>query len=140
CCCSPFSASASRYWSAGARRASCRGIAATRRPADFLFPDPIRRRKSRRMTDALVKSALHHWAARLVANGVTLTDFEEVTDSLGSWNDWCAGWSARAAVHETLGRDALAQGKTLSAGDHLQRAGVYYHFAKFLFVHDLAQM
>jgi dipeptidyl aminopeptidase/acylaminoacyl peptidase len=92
------------------------------------------------MTDALVKSALHHWAARLVANGVTLTDFEEVTDKLGSWNDWCAGWSARAAVHEHMGRDALARGKTLSAGEHLQRAGVYYHFAKFLFVHDLAQM
>ena len=25
-------------------------------------------------------------------------------------------------------------------GEHLQRAGVYYHFAKFLFVHDVAQM
>jgi dipeptidyl aminopeptidase/acylaminoacyl peptidase len=92
------------------------------------------------MTDALVKSALHHWAARLVANGVTLTDFEEVTDSLGSWNDWCAGWSARAATHEQMGREALARGKKLSAGEHLQRAGVYYHFAKFLFVHDVPQM
>jgi 2,6-dihydroxypseudooxynicotine hydrolase len=92
------------------------------------------------MTDALVKSALQHWAPRLVANGVTLTDFEEVTASLGSWNDWCGAWSARAAVHEQLGRDALAHGKRISAGEHLQRAGVYYHFAKFLFVHDLAQM
>jgi len=43
-------------------------------------------------------------------------------------------------VHEALGREALARGKALSAGEHLQRAGVYYHFAKFLFVHDLAQM
>jgi 2,6-dihydroxypseudooxynicotine hydrolase len=92
------------------------------------------------MTDALVKSALQHWAPRLVANGVTLTDFEEVTASLGSWNDWCGAWSARAATHEQLGRDALARGKRISAGEHLQRAGVYYHFAKFLFVHDLAQM
>ena len=92
------------------------------------------------MTDALVTSAIHHWAARLVANGVVLTDFEEVTASLGSWSDWCAAWSARAAVHEQMGRDALARGKTLSAGEHLQRAGVYYHFAKFLFVHDVAQM
>jgi dipeptidyl aminopeptidase/acylaminoacyl peptidase len=92
------------------------------------------------MTDALVKSALQHWAPRLVANGVTLTDFEEVTASLGSWNDWCGAWSARAATHEQLGRDALARGKRISAGEHLQRAGVYYHFAKFLFVHDVAQM
>ena len=92
------------------------------------------------MTDARVTSAMHHWAARLVANGVVLTDFEEITASLGSWNDWCAAWSARAAIHEQLGRQALAADKLLSAGEHLQRAGVYYHFAKFLFVHDLAQM
>ena len=92
------------------------------------------------MPDALVTSAIHHWAPRLVANGVALTDFEEVTASIGSWNDWCAAWSARAAVHEQMGRDALGRSKTLSAGEHLQRAGVYYHFAKFLFVHDVAQM
>jgi 2,6-dihydroxypseudooxynicotine hydrolase len=39
-----------------------------------------------------------------------------------------------------MGRQALASGRLLSAGEHLQRAGVYYHFAKFLFVHDLPQM
>src|SRR6202035_4818848 len=92
------------------------------------------------MTDALVKSAMQHWAPRLVANGVVLTDFEEITGSLASWTTWCAAWWARAALHEQLGRQALAAGKHLSAGEHLQRAGVYYHFAKFLFVHDLAQM
>src|SRR5262249_33209860 len=92
------------------------------------------------MTDALVTSAIHHWAPRLVANGVVLTDFEEVTGALKSWDDWCRAWSARAAIHEQMGREALARGKHLSAGEHLQRAGVYYHFAKFLFVHDLARM
>src|SRR5262249_37529739 len=76
---------------------------------------------------------------RFVANGVVLTDFEEVTASIGRWEDWCAAWSARAAVHEALGREALAQKASLSAGEHLQRAGVYYHFAAFLFVHDQAQ-
>ncbi|HUI94846.1 MAG TPA: alpha/beta fold hydrolase [Xanthobacteraceae bacterium] len=92
------------------------------------------------MTDARVTAAIAHWAPRLVANGVALTDFEEITAALTSWDDWCTTWSARAARHEQMGRDALARGKTLSAGEHLQRAGVYYHFAKFLFVHDLAQM
>src|ERR1700733_11684507 len=92
------------------------------------------------MTDALVASAIAHWAPRFVANGVALADFEEVTASLASWHDWCRAWSARAAIHEAIGRTALAQGKFLSAGEHLQRAGVYYHFAKFLFVHDVTQM
>src|ERR1700692_60938 len=90
--------------------------------------------------DARVTSAIAHWAPRFVANGVTLTDFEEVTASVPSWDDWCGAWSGRAALHEALGRDALARGKHLSAGEHLQRAGVYYHFCKFLFVHDRAQM
>ncbi len=92
------------------------------------------------MTDALVTAAIAHWAQRFVANGVALADFQDVTASIASWADWCRAWSARAAVHEAMGRAALAQGNHLSAGEHLQRAGVYYHFAKFLFVHDLAQM
>ena len=87
-----------------------------------------------------VRSAISHWAARFVANGVDLTDFEEVTAATPSWNDWCRAWSERAAVHERLGREALDQKRLLSAGEHLQRAGVYYHFGAFLFVHDIPQM
>jgi dipeptidyl aminopeptidase/acylaminoacyl peptidase len=90
--------------------------------------------------DARVKSATAHWGPRFVANGVALTDFEDVTGSIGSWDDWCRAWCERAAVHERLGHEALDNNKTLSAGEHLQRAGVYYHFANFLFVHDQAQM
>ncbi len=90
--------------------------------------------------DPRVASAIAHWAPRFVTNGVALTDFEEVTASIASWDDWCRAWSARAAVHEEMGRAALAAGKFISAGEHLQRAGVYYHFGKFLFVQDLAQM
>ena len=57
--------------------------------------------------DARVRSAISHWAPRFVANGVALTDFEEVTAAAPSWNDWCRAWSERAAVHEQLGREAL---------------------------------
>ncbi len=90
--------------------------------------------------DVRVRSAIAHWAPRFVSNGVALTDFEEVTASISFWDDWCRAWSARAAIYEAIGRETLAQKRFLSAGEHLQRAGVYYHFAKFVFVHDLAQM
>jgi fermentation-respiration switch protein FrsA (DUF1100 family) len=90
--------------------------------------------------DTRVRSAISHWAPRFVANGVTLTDFEEVTAATPSWNDWCRAWSERAAIHEQLGREALDQKRLLTAGEHLQRAGIYYHFGAFLFVHDLPQM
>ena len=61
--------------------------------------------------DARVKSALSHWAPRFVANGVALTDFEEVVGATAGWDDWCRAWSDKAAVHEAMGREALAAGK-----------------------------
>lgn len=90
--------------------------------------------------DSRVATALGHWAPRFVANGVPLTDFQEVTASIERWEDWCAAWSARAAIHEAMGRKALGDGYELSAGEHLTTAGVCYHFAKFLFVNDIDQM
>ena len=56
------------------------------------------------------------------------------------WDDWCAAWVAAGSEHEALGRDALAEGRHRSAGEHLAQAAVYYHFAKFVFVEDLDQM
>src|SRR5688572_30579322 len=92
------------------------------------------------MPDARVKSAIAHWAPRFVANGVPLTDFEEVTAGIERWEDWCKAWSARGAVHEEIGRKALADGQRRSAGEHLTRAAVCYHFSKFVFVVDYEQM
>jgi len=90
--------------------------------------------------DARVESAIAHWAPRFVSNGVLLQDFQEVTAGLDRWDDWCRAWSVRAAVHEALGHEALGKGHRLTGGEHFTRAGVYYHFAKFIFVHDVPQM
>ncbi len=90
--------------------------------------------------DERVSAAISHWAPRFTTNGVTVGDFQRITASVNEWAGWCAAWSAVAGDHEKLGRDALAAGRDLSAGAHLARAAVYYHFAKFLFVDDLAQM
>jgi 2,6-dihydroxypseudooxynicotine hydrolase len=90
--------------------------------------------------DARLKAAIAHWQHRFFANGVIPADYQDITASLVSWNRWCAAWCERATIHEELGREALAQDRFLSAGEHLTRAGLYYHFAKFLFVQDPAQM
>jgi fermentation-respiration switch protein FrsA (DUF1100 family) len=91
-------------------------------------------------SDPRLDAAIAHWAPRFVANGVVLTDFLELTAQLKSYDDWCAAWSERAAHHKELGCEALKRGYKLTAGECLQRAGVYYHFAAFLFVQDQAQM
>ncbi|MCW2859468.1 MAG: protein of unknown function hydrolase family protein [Actinoallomurus sp.] len=90
--------------------------------------------------DERVASAIAHWAPRFTTNGVTVADFERITRGLDDWAGWCAAWSSVAAEHEALGREALAVERFVSAGQHLSRAAVYYHFAKFVFVEDLDQM
>lgn len=90
--------------------------------------------------DARVEAAIAHWAPRFIANGVPLADFQEVTASVERWEDWCRAWSDRAAVHEAIGEEALKSGYGLSAAEHFTRAAVCYHFAKFVFVHDVEQM
>lgn len=90
--------------------------------------------------DDRVASAISHWGPRFTMNGVTVADFQRITSGLERWSGWCSAWSAVAAEHERLGRDALSAHRTLSAGDHLSRAAVYFHFAKFVFVEDLEQM
>jgi 2,6-dihydroxypseudooxynicotine hydrolase len=92
------------------------------------------------MADLLVTAAIDHWAPRFMANGVDPGDFARVTAAIEDWSGWCAGWRQAAAVHERLGRAALDDGRTRSAGAHLAQAAVYYHFAKFLFVQDMAQL
>ena len=90
--------------------------------------------------DSLVASAVSHWGPRFTVNGVTAADFDRVTSGIPRWDDWCAAWVAAGAEHEALGRAALAEGRTRSAGEHLAQAAVYHHFAKFVFVCDLDQM
>jgi 2,6-dihydroxypseudooxynicotine hydrolase len=90
--------------------------------------------------DDRVASAIAHWAPRFTANGVTPADFARVTASVDTWPEWCATWVAVGEQHEALGREALAEGRLRSGGEHLAQAAAYYHFAKFVFVEDLDQM
>lgn len=90
--------------------------------------------------DKRVDIAIRNWAPRFVSSGVPLTDFQEVTAGIAHWDEWCAAWSKRAAIHEELARKALADGFRLSAGEHFTRAALCYHFGKFMFVHKYDEM
>ncbi len=90
--------------------------------------------------DKRVEIAIRNWAPRFVSSGVPLTDFQEVTAGIAHWDEWCAAWAKRAAIHEYLARQALAGGFRLSAGEHYTRAALCYHFGKFMFVHKYEEM
>jgi 2,6-dihydroxypseudooxynicotine hydrolase len=53
--------------------------------------------------------------SRFTVNGVAASDFEDVLNSLESWDDWCRAWSQRASIHESKGREALAKGRNTKA-------------------------
>lgn len=91
------------------------------------------------MADDFIKSARAHFIHRFTNNGVTASDFLDVTNSIEKWSEWCDAWSKRAQIHESLGREALASGHLVSAGEHLNRAATYYHFGKYLFFQDMGQ-
>jgi 2,6-dihydroxypseudooxynicotine hydrolase len=91
------------------------------------------------MADALLDTAISNWEPRFTANGVDASDYARITSSLVSWDEWCAGWSRGADEHVALGEEALDRDYHLSAGGFFARAATYFHFAKFLFVHDLDQ-
>ena len=90
--------------------------------------------------DQRILAVIERWAPRFISNGVPLTDYQEVMDGLEVWDDWCGHWAARASEHEARGREALEAGLTISAAQHLDTAGVLYHFAKFVFVNDVEQL
>lgn len=90
--------------------------------------------------DPRIVAAAAHWSHRMVTNGVPLADFQDVTQSITQWDEWCAAWVARGGIHDDLGRAAEAEGRLRSASEHFATAAVCYHFGKFLFVHDKAQM
>ena len=76
--------------------------------------------------------AIAQWAPRFLANGLPADDVEDLRAAIERGEDWCRAWSARAALHEALGKDCLRKGYQLSAGEHLARAALCYHFAGLL--------
>jgi dienelactone hydrolase len=91
------------------------------------------------MADSLLDTAIANWGPRFTANGVDASDFQRLTSTIERWDDWCAAWCDGAQEHLALGEDALARGHRRSAGEAFARAATYFHFGKFLFVHDQDQ-
>ena len=80
--------------------------------------------------------AAHHWRPRFVANGIDVNDFDETVAKTSEWKDWGPHWRAAGEMHEALGREAQARGRSMSAAQAFQRASWCYHLGKFLWFED----
>jgi 2,6-dihydroxypseudooxynicotine hydrolase len=90
--------------------------------------------------DPRLTAALEHWAPRMIANGIDYNDFVATVGRTARWADWCAEWSKTAARHEELAQEAETRNSPISAGEAYARAALCYHFGKFVFFDDLAQL
>jgi 2,6-dihydroxypseudooxynicotine hydrolase len=91
------------------------------------------------MADVLLETAIANWEPRFTANGVDASDYARITKGLTKWDDWCNAWCEAAQEHLDLATAALGEGRTRSAGEFYARAATYFHFGKFMFVHDQDQ-
>jgi 2,6-dihydroxypseudooxynicotine hydrolase len=86
-----------------------------------------------------ITSAVANWGPRFTAQGVDPGDFARVTGPLERWADWLDAWCANGDLHAGLAREAEEAGRPLTAGECWVRAALSYHFAKFVWMLDLAR-
>jgi 2,6-dihydroxypseudooxynicotine hydrolase len=91
------------------------------------------------MPDVRVQTAIDNWAPRFTAQGVDPNDFASTTRHLQRWEQWLDAWCATGDVHAGLARDAEARERRQTAGEAWVRAALCYHFAKFVWMVDLAR-
>ena len=87
--------------------------------------------------DAWVQSEALLGAARFVTQGVDANDVRHILARVNRNAEWLREWSATAAMHEELARQAAKRGYTVSAGEAYIRAALCYHFGKMRWIEVL---
>jgi 2,6-dihydroxypseudooxynicotine hydrolase len=91
------------------------------------------------MADRNVQVALERFSWRMLSQQVPVWEFEQLKKKIEKWDQWCEEWSKAARKHAEIGDVAATRGYRATAGAAYLRAALYYHWATFLFVHDLKQ-
>jgi 2,6-dihydroxypseudooxynicotine hydrolase len=86
------------------------------------------------------RALAEHLTHRFVSNGVPLADHETTSARLSDWQSWCSTWEATGDARVKEAEAAESVGAALTAAQLRLVAAVEYHFAKFLFVHDMAAL
>jgi 2,6-dihydroxypseudooxynicotine hydrolase len=87
--------------------------------------------------DERVAAAIAHWAPRFVTNGVDMNDFQTVTSSVETWEEWLPAWRVNGDMHAGLAREAEEAGRSRTAGEAWNSAALSYHFGKFVWMLDM---
>lgn len=90
-------------------------------------------------TSTFVHDAWEAFTWRITSNYVSPWERDRLHDEIKDWSQWCSAWSAAAGEHVRRGDEAAAAGHSVTAGQAYITAGLFYHWASFLFTHDQAQ-
>jgi 2,6-dihydroxypseudooxynicotine hydrolase len=85
-----------------------------------------------------VQAAIANWAPRFVSQGVDMNDFRRVTARVETWPEWLPAWVENGDAHAERAREAEERGRTVTAGQAWNHAALSYHFAKFVWMVDMA--
>lgn len=89
--------------------------------------------------DDRLESMYRRFTWRILSNYVSPWEFEQLREQITDYEQWCGAWSRQAEGHVERGDAALAAGRRVTAGDAYLRAGLFYHWASFMFSHDQDQ-
>ena len=100
-----------------------------------------RREKGTAMADPRgdVRVALATMQARCVIRGIDLSDFQQLSAKVASWDDWWDQWTAMGEHYLALADRYRAEGWPESSGSARLRAGLAFHFGKSMAVEDDAR-
>lgn len=87
------------------------------------------------MADRDLEAMYRLFTWRITSNYVPHWDFERMRDEIESWDDWCRVYSEWGRRHRDLGDEAVEADDRRAAGTHHVRAGLFFHWAGFLFPH-----
>jgi len=90
-------------------------------------------------TSTFVKDTWDAFSWRMMANFVSPWERERLQERITGWDQWCSTWSEAAAAHAARGDEAAAAGHGDTAAAAYIAAGLFYHWASFLFTHEATQ-
>jgi dipeptidyl aminopeptidase/acylaminoacyl peptidase len=93
----------------------------------------------RNKEDERLESMYRRFSWRIMSNSVSPWEFEKLKEEIEDYEQWCSKWCARATEHVARGDEASAGGHLVTAGEAYIRAGLFYHWASFMFTHDQEQ-
>ena len=90
-------------------------------------------------TSTFVKDTWEAFSWRMMSNYVSPWERERLHERITDWAEWCSVWSEAAAGHVDRGDEAATAGHNGTAASAYITAGLFYHWASFLFTHDTGQ-